>query len=121
MQADAGFVEDEEGVGLVAVEFRGEFEALGLPARERRGRLAEGQVAESEVDEGLQPGADPGDVADPVPGLRDRQREDLGEGEAVGGIALRRWSADRAGFRCVPGAVAVGADDVDVGEELDVE
>jgi hypothetical protein len=52
VQAETGLVQDEQGVGLLAAEFGCELESLGFTARERRGVLAEGQIAQPEVDQG---------------------------------------------------------------------
>ena len=62
MQADAGLVQHEHGPVLVAPQVVGELEALRLAARQGCRRLPEGEVAQAEVDEQLQPPADLGQV-----------------------------------------------------------
>ena len=83
VQADAGLVEDEQRIGLLAAEFGCELEPLGLAAGQRRGVLAEGQVAEPEVDEGPQLLRAPSAVL----GVRQRlchgEAEQFGQGQAV--------------------------------------
>lgn len=54
VEAGGGFVEKVEGVGgLGAGEFEGEFEPLGFAAGEGVGGLAEGEVAEAQIGEGV--------------------------------------------------------------------
>ncbi|MFF1443307.1 hypothetical protein [Streptomyces sp. NPDC058295] len=59
VQSDAGFVQDEQGVVLVAVEFGVEFEAPSLAAGQGGSGLAESEVAQAQVDESLQAGSGP--------------------------------------------------------------
>ena len=54
MEADRGLVEDKERPGVVASQLGGKLEALGLPAGEGGRVLAEGEVAQAKIDEGLQ-------------------------------------------------------------------
>jgi hypothetical protein len=118
VQADVGFVEDEEGVGLAAPQLGGELESLCLAAGERGGVLAEGQVAQAQLAERPQLLPHPGKVRDHAGGLADGEREQFGEGHAA---AVRRGAGQVVRSGGVAGAVAVGAGDVDVGQELHVE
>ena len=112
MEADGGFVEDEDGIVLGASELGGELESLGLAAGEGRGGLAEGQVAEAKAGEGLERRPD-GAGGEGGEGFVDGQGEEVGQDVPVPGVVGGIWG--------VAASVAVGAGDVDVGEELDVE
>ena len=54
VQADAGLVQDEQRVRLGAAEFGCELEPLRFSAGQRGSVLAEGEVTQPEIDEGLQ-------------------------------------------------------------------
>ncbi|WP_063726442.1 hypothetical protein [Streptomyces sp. RTd22] len=71
VEADAGLVQHEQRVALVAIEFGGELEPLRLAAGQRGGGLVEGEVAKAEVDERLQSGTDLVQVACVLDGLGD--------------------------------------------------
>ena len=84
VQAGGGFVEDVEGVaGLAFAELGGELDALGFAAGEGGGGLAEMDVAEADVDEGLELLAGVGDVAEEGEGVFDGEVEDVGDGVAA--------------------------------------
>src|ERR1041385_1669715 len=51
VQADAGFVEDEEGVDQARAEAGGEVHTLGLAAGERAGGAIQREVAEADLNE----------------------------------------------------------------------
>lgn len=61
MQADARFVEDEEGVDEAGAEAGGEVDAAGLAAGERARGTVEREVAEAGFDEVAEPGTDFGE------------------------------------------------------------
>ena len=83
VQADAGPVEDEDRCYLVAVEFGAEHEALSFSSGERRGLLAKGEVAETEVHQHLELVVDLAGVAEVFDGLGDREAEDVGERQSL--------------------------------------
>ena len=134
MQADGGFIEDEEGVRLLLVHLAGELEALRLAARERRRGLAQREIAKPEIRERLKLGLGFGDAARRhAQQLVYREREHIGKRELLG---IRRRFLIRAIDACVgvfqrqahcvcflaiARAVAIGAGDVHVGEELHVK
>ena len=61
VQAGGGFVEDVEGAAGVALgQFEGQFDALGLAAGERGGALAEADVAEADLHQGVELAGDDG-------------------------------------------------------------
>ena len=109
VETGGGLVEDVEDVvaALQLRQFGGQFNALGLAARERRGRLAEGQVAEPEIVENgdLAPnGEHPGEELD---AFLDRHVEDVGDGLVA--------EADFQRFAVVARALTDVALDIDVG------
>lgn len=128
METGGGFVEDEELSGFGRCGGRGEelaeFEALGLAAGEGVEWLAELEVAETDLDEGREEfdnllmalgvgGRQAGGFCVKVDGIDDGEMEDVVDGfseivEIQGG-----------GF--VTLAVAIGAGDVEVGEELHLD
>ena len=117
VQTHGGLVEHEQAAGLVASELGGELEALGLPAGQGRSVLPEGEIAEPEVDEGLQLAAYLRHRFEHLAGLKDGEGEQLGERVA----AVRGVEDDVLAAGRVAGATAVGAGDVDVGQELHVQ
>ena len=83
VEAGGGLVEEVEGAaGLALGELAGELHALGFAAGEGGGGLAEVDVAEADVDEGLELDGDGGDV------LEDGERR-----LRWGGRGGRRWSS----------------------------
>lgn len=61
VEAGGGFVEDVEGVAVLgALEFGGEFDALGFAAGEFGGGLSEAEVAEADFAEGVEGAVDVG-------------------------------------------------------------
>ena len=114
VEAGGGLVEEVEGAaGLALGELAGELHALGFAAGERGGGLAEVDVAEADVDEGLELGVDGGDVLEDGDGVFDGEVEDVGDGVAV--------ELDRERLLVVAAAVADFAEDVDVGEEVHLD
>ena len=95
-------------------EVAGELEALGLAAAERRDRLAELQVAEPDPLQRLERRGDVGPVGEERRGLGDGQVEDVGDRGRPAQLHLEHLGA-------VAAAVAVGAAQVDVGEELHLD
>ena len=80
MEAGRGLVEEEEGVGArVSAEMGRQLDALGLAARERRQRLAEPQVLEPDVGQGLQAAAHVLHVGERLERLGDRQVEHVAD------------------------------------------
>ena len=90
-----------------------QFQPLRLASRERRGRLAELQVIEADVEQRAEPGLDPRPVAEERESLPRRQVEDLGDVPAAVG--------DLQDFGAIARAPAFGASDHHVGEELHVD
>src|SRR5690625_4046711 len=113
VQSDTRLVEDEDGVGLVAVQLGGKLEPLCLAAGQGRGVLAEREITQAQVRQRLQPPPLLGDVADGVQRLGHRESEQVGQRQAVTPDLLGLWG--------IAGAAAVRAGDVDVGQELHVE
>ena len=109
-----GFVEDvERATRGASRELGRELHSLGLAARDRRRRLAEPDVAEANVNEGLQLRADIRDVRKDVEGLLDGHLEHVRDRAALV-VDLQR-------FPVVAPALADLARDVDVGEELHLD
>src|SRR5436305_3236063 len=84
VQAGRRLVEEEEArlLGGRAVEEAGELQALRLAARQRRGRLPEAQVAETDRGEDAQPPAEAPALGEPLLRRVDRQLERLGDVQA---------------------------------------
>jgi len=111
VEAGGGFVEEIEGAaGLALGELAGELHALGFAAGERSGGLAEVNVAEAYVDEGLEFDVDGGDVFQDGDGVGDGEVEEVGDGVAV--------ELDGEGLLIVTASVTYFAEDVDVGKEV---
>ena len=91
----------------------GQLEPLRLASGERRGRLAELQVIQADVEQRAEPGLDPGSVAEEGERFARRQLEHLGDVPAPVG--------DLEDFGTVAGPPALGASDHHVGEELHVD
>ncbi|GAA3352074.1 hypothetical protein GCM10020358_84960 [Amorphoplanes nipponensis] len=103
VQADGGFVEDVGDVGEGGAEVADHLDALGLAAGEGAGGAVEGEVAEADLDEGVE-GAVAGwsaagrrrfvEVADPGGEVADLHGAGVGDGDAgdlgAAGAALRR-------------------------------
>ena len=80
VEAGGRLVEDVEGVaGGDLRELGGELDPLGLAAGERRRRLAEADVVEADVVEGLQAPVDLRDVREELDRLVDRHLEHVGD------------------------------------------
>ncbi len=114
VEARRGLVEDvERAAGRAARQLARELHALGLAARERRRALAEPDVPEAHVVEGVHDRPDRGDVREDLGGLLGREREDVGDVEAL--VAhLERLAV-------VALAAAHVARDVDVGQEVHLD
>lgn len=111
VQAGGGFVEDvERSAGVAFGEFQGEFDALGFAAGEGGGGLAEADVAETYVHQGLQFARYGGDGVEKFAGFFDRHVEDLAD--------VFAFVLDFEGFAVVAFAVADFAGDVHVGQEV---
>ncbi len=114
MQAGGRLVEHVDGpAGRAALQLRGQLDALRLAAGQRGGGLAEPDVAEADLVEGLQVPVDRRDGLEERRGLLDRHVEDLGDRLAL--------VMHLEGVGVVPGAVADLARDVDVGQELHLD
>ena len=80
MQPGGRLVEDVEGVaGRHLGQLGGQLDALRLAARERGRGLAELDVVEADVVEGLQAAVDLGDVGEELDRLLDRHLEHVGD------------------------------------------
>ena len=114
VEAGGGLVEEVEGAaGLALGELAGELHALGFAAGEGGGGLAEVDVAEAYVDEGLELDVDGGDVFEDGDGVFDGEVEEVGDGVAV--------ELDGEGLLIVTASVTYFAEDVDVGEEVHLD
>ena len=69
MQSDAGFVENVERADQRGPEGSGEVDALALTAGKGVGEAVEGEIAETDIDEEAQPGADFGEQPTPHRGV----------------------------------------------------
>ena len=144
-----GFVEDEQGVawgvacgaargaargapgvvtGAARREVLGELQPLRLAARERRHRLAEPQVAETDCRERREGPLDVGAPGEEVESVVDGHLEDVGDGagraaDAVGmpGGVVGWANSHVEHFVSIPAAVAVGAAQVHVAQELHLD
>ena len=101
------------GVG----EMAGELQPLRLAAGQRRHRLAERQVLEPDVDERLQARSHVASPAKNAERLGDRHLEHVGDADA----RLRARDLHLEHFGAIAPAVAVGAAQVDVGQELHLD
>ncbi len=111
VEARGGLIEEIEGTACLALgEFAGQLHALGLSAAEGGGALAEVDVAEADVDEGLQFLPDEGDVGEDGQGVFNGEIEDVGDGVA--------FEFDGQGFLIIATPVTHLALDVDVGHEV---
>src|SRR6185437_8086012 len=111
VEAGGGLVKQiKSAAGLALAEFAGNLHALGFAAGERGCRLAEVNVAESDIDEGLQLLIDLGDVGEDGQGVFNGEVEDVGDGVTVEFYG--------EGFLIVTAPVTDFALDVDVGEEI---
>lgn len=81
VQPDARLVQDEHRALLGGAEVGGQLEPLGLTARQRRRRLPEREVTQSEIREQPQPTAYLRQVRAGLEGLADRQAQELGKGQ----------------------------------------
>ena len=58
MEADAGFIEDEEGTGEAGAEAAGQVDALEFTAREGAGGAVEGEITETDPEKKAEAFAD---------------------------------------------------------------
>jgi hypothetical protein len=114
VQAGGGLVEEVQGAARGrALQLPGQLDALGLAPAERGAGLAQGDVAQAHLLEGLE-GAGDGLVApEEGNGLADRHGQHVGDGAAS--------VADLEGLGVEALAAAVFAGDVHVGQELHLE
>ena len=100
----------------------GELQALRLAAGERRHRLAELHVLEADVDDRLQPTHHLAVVAEQLHRLGDGELEDVGDAQAAGDVAGKPpLDGDVEDLGPEAAAVAVGAAQVDVAQELHLD
>ncbi len=111
VEASGWFVEDIEGLaGAAASELGGELNTLGFAAGESGGGLAELNIAETDFLNGFELRENSGDVDEEFNSFINRHVENLGN--------IFPFVLDFEGFVVVAAAVASGAGDVDVGEEV---
>jgi hypothetical protein len=111
MQAGGGLVQQVEGAaGLAFAQFLGQLDALGLAAGERGGGLAEVDVSQADVVEGLQLGLDLRDVLEGCQRLLHGGVEQVGDGVPL--------VLHLQGLVVVAAAAADVAGDVDIGQEI---
>lgn len=116
------------------VHLAGELEALRLATRERGRGLAQREVSQPQVGERLELGLGFGDAARRhAQQLVYREREHIGKRELLGirrrfliraidaCVDVFQWQAYRVCFLAIARAMAIGAGDVHVGEELHVK
>ena len=114
VEADRRLVEEVEDLPVPLVdEVVGQLDPLELAAGERRRRLAELEVAEADLDEGVELFRDLRPVGEEEAGLGDAQAEDLVDVLAV--------VADLEDVALEPLPLAGVADEADVGEELHLD
>jgi hypothetical protein len=123
VQPGGGLVEQEQrarfwpppgaGPGGLGQE-AGQLQALRLAAAERGHRLAQAHVVQADVDDGLQPRHHLAVALEPVRGLGHGQVQHVGHAELV--RPAHQLHVQHLG--AVAAAVAVGAAQVDVGQEL---
>ena len=79
MQPGCGFVHQVQGVtGRATAEFAGQLETLGLAARQARGGLAEPEIVQTQVAQGLQAGTNLWQVGQDLKRLGNAQIQHLG-------------------------------------------
>ena len=84
METGGGLVEDIDGTAGIALrQLGGKLDALALTTREGGGRLAELDIAEADILDGLDLAKDVGDVLEELAGLVDGHIEDIGNGLAL--------------------------------------
>ena len=114
MQSGGGLVEDVDGAaGGALLQFGRELDPLGLPAGQRRRRLAQAHVTQADVDEGFEIAVDAADRLEELAGVLDGHVEDLRDGLAL--------VVHLQGLAVVAGALAHLAGDVDVGQEVHLD
>ena len=114
VQARGRLIQHVQGVPAVAaLQLGGQLDPLRLPAGQLRGRLAQTHIAQADVVEDLQGAAHLRHLVEELPGLGDRQVQDLGDVPPV--------PRDLQGLRVVAGAVAVRARRVDAGQEQQLD
>jgi hypothetical protein len=127
MEADTGFIEDEEGMDESGAETGGEVDSLGFTAGKGAGGSVEGQVAEADLDQEAESGADlfegegegvmgggvgaGGKLVDQFQGVGDGQGVNVGEGEGLGRV-LGVGKEPEQGIGLEPAATAGGAGSV---------
>src|SRR5512137_809082 len=114
MEADRRLVEQVEGPLVLLVDkMVGELDALELAAGEGRGRLSELEVAEADLDEGIELPGDLGPAGEEEAGLGDAHRQDVVDRLAV--------PADLQDLLLEALALARVADEADVRQELHLD
>ena len=114
MQAGRRLIEDvQRAAGGTPGKFLRQLDALGLTARQRRGLLAEMDVAEPHITQHHQLLADRGDGGEELHTLIDRHVQHIGDGLAL--------ELHLQGFPVVAFPFAGIAGDVDVGQEVHLD
>ncbi len=113
LEGEAGGRLVQDVHGGAAGQLRGELDPLGLAAGEGRRRLAQLDVAQAHVVQGLELGAHPGEGLEELQGLLHRHVQHLGDVLAAEGDLQR--------LAVVAGAVADLAGHLDVGQELHLD
>ena len=114
VQSGGGLVEDVEGTsGVALAQLGGQFHALALAAAEGGGGLAELDVAQADVLDGLYLAEDVGHVLEEVDGLVDGHVEHVGYGLA--------FIAHLKGLAVVAASVTFLAGHLNVGQEVHLD
>ena len=114
MQPGGGLVEDVDGPpGRALLQFGGQLDPLRLAAGQRRGGLAQPDVAQADVDQRAQVAVDAGDRLEELRRLLDRHVQHFGDGLAL--------VVHLQGLAVVARAVADLARHVDVGQEVHLD
>ena len=109
----AGLLRALRGLG----EEAGQLQALRLAARQRRHRLAQLHVVEADVDDRLQPADHLAVVGEQLHGFADGQLQHVGDRQLA--VAPHQVRVQHLGAEAL--AVAIGAAQVDVGQELHLD
>ncbi len=114
MKAGGGLIQNiKSRAGAALGQFLGQLDALGFAARQRRGVLAQANVGEAHVHQGMQLAGYDGDVFEEVAGDLNGHVEHFGD--------ILALVADLQRFPVVALALADVAGHVDVGQEVHLD